>query len=110
MSLCRLLHIDRELTGTGRLPCGGAAGGHIGKLKSFAGDPKFVIETSLDAIDKRGDTKDLKEIGHCLIIVESFTRWVLLHPRPHCTHQGIGNDFPISTLFGVGEATGEGFV
>ena len=63
VSLCRLLHIDRELTVTGRLPCGGTAGGHIGKLKSFAGDPKFVVDILLNSIDRKdgGITGDLKE-------------------------------------------------
>ena len=61
VSLCRLLHIDRKLTVTGPLPCGGSGG--VGKLKSFAGDPKFVVKILLDSIDKRdgGITGDLKD-------------------------------------------------
>ena len=47
VSLCRFVHIDRDLTVTGRLP-------HIRKLKSFAGDTKFVVKILLDSIDKKG--------------------------------------------------------
>ena len=51
VSLCRFIHIDRDLTVTGRLP---RVGGHsIRKLKSFAGDPKFVVKILLDSIDKK---------------------------------------------------------
>jgi hypothetical protein len=46
VSLCRFIHVDRDLTVTGRLP-------HGRKLKAFAGDPKFVIKILLDSIDKK---------------------------------------------------------
>ena len=55
VSLCRFVHIDRDLTVTGRLPHVG--GNSIRKLKSFAGDPKFVVKILLDSIDK----KDLEQ-------------------------------------------------
>ena len=51
VSLCRFVHVDRNLTVTGRLPCIG--GNNIKKLKSFAGDPKFVVKILLDSIDKK---------------------------------------------------------
>ena len=51
VSLCRFVHIDRDLTVTGRLPHVG--GNSIRKLKSFAGDPKFVVKILLDSIDKK---------------------------------------------------------
>ena len=54
MSLCRFVHIDRDLTVTGRLPYVG--GNSIRKLKSFAGDPKFVVKILLDSIDKKDFT------------------------------------------------------
>ena len=47
VSLCRFLHIDRDLTVTGRLP-------HIGsKMKPLASDPKFVVKILLESIDKK---------------------------------------------------------
>ena len=49
-SLCRFVHIDRDLAVTGGLPRGG--GSHK-KPKSFAGDPRFVIKILLDSIDKK---------------------------------------------------------
>ena len=51
VSLCRFVHIDRDLTLTGRLPHIG--GNSIKNLKSFAGDPHFVVKILLDSIDKR---------------------------------------------------------
>ena len=43
----RFLHIDRDLTVTGRLP-------HIGsKMKPLASDPKFVVKILLESIDKK---------------------------------------------------------
>ena len=51
VSLCRFVHIDRNLTVTGRLPHIG--GNSIKRLKSFAGDPKFVVKILLDSIDKK---------------------------------------------------------
>ena len=51
VSLCRFVHIDRDLTVTGRLP-------HVGdnsirKLKSVASYPRFVVKILLDSIDKK---------------------------------------------------------
>ena len=57
VSLCRLAHIDRDLTTTGRLPRIGV--NSATKLKPYATDPKFVIRILLDSIDKK-DT-DRKE-------------------------------------------------
>ena len=51
VSLCRFVHIDRDLALTGRLPHTG--GNSIKNLKSFAGDPHFVVKILLDSIDKR---------------------------------------------------------
>jgi hypothetical protein len=51
VSLCRFIHVDRDLTVTGRLPHG--RGNSNKKLKSFTGDPKFVIKILLDSIDKK---------------------------------------------------------
>ena len=48
VSLCRLVHIDRDLTTIGRL--------HNGSnpvCKPFAGDPKFILKVLLDSIDKK---------------------------------------------------------
>lgn len=50
VQLCRLLHIDRNLSVTGRLPCGNSGGNK--KLKSFTGDPKIVVKVLLEAMDK----------------------------------------------------------
>jgi hypothetical protein len=55
VSLCRFIHVDRDLTVTGRLPCRGNSNK---KLKSFTGDPKFVIKILLDSIDKKDIDKD----------------------------------------------------
>lgn len=49
-SLCWFVHVDRDFTVTGRLPQIG--GNSIKKLKSFAGDPKFVVKVLLESIDK----------------------------------------------------------
>jgi hypothetical protein len=46
VSLCRFIHVDRNLTVTGRLPHG------RGNSKN-TGDPKFVIKILLDSIDKK---------------------------------------------------------
>lgn len=51
VSLCRLLHVDRNVTTTGRLPKIGS--NSIKKMKPFAVDPKFVIKILLDSIDKK---------------------------------------------------------
>jgi hypothetical protein len=51
VSLCRFIHVDRDLTVTGRLPHG--RGNLIKNLKSFTGDPKFVIKILLDSIHKK---------------------------------------------------------
>ena len=58
VSLCRFVHIDRNLTVTGRLPCLG--NNSIKKLKPFATDPKFVVKILLDSIDKK-DFEQYKE-------------------------------------------------
>jgi len=51
VSLCRFVHVDRDLVVTGRLP---HVGGHsIKNLKSFAGDPKLVVKILLDSIDRK---------------------------------------------------------
>ena len=55
VSLCRLVHVDRDLLVSGRLPHIG--GNSIKKLKSFAGDPNFVVKVLLNSIDK----KDLED-------------------------------------------------
>ena len=51
VSLCWMVHIDRNLTVTGRLPCVG--NNSIKRLKPFATDPKFVVKILLDSIDKK---------------------------------------------------------
>lgn len=51
VSLCRLLHVDRGLVTTGRLPTIG--GNSIKKMKPFASDPKFVVKILLESIDKK---------------------------------------------------------
>ena len=53
VSLCRFVHIDRDLTTVGRLQVNGANP----LCKPFAGDPKFIVKILLDSIDK----KDLKK-------------------------------------------------
>ena len=50
VSLCRLIHVDRYLTVTGRLPHGR---GDSNKIKTFTGDPKLVIKCLLDSIDRK---------------------------------------------------------
>ena len=50
VSLCRFIHIDRDLTVTGRLR---GEGGSTKSFKSFAGDPGFVTKILLDSIDKK---------------------------------------------------------
>ena len=61
VSLCRFLHVDRNLTTTGRLPQNGGKGNST-KLKSFNGDPKLGIKVSLDSFDRRDD-QQLKEVN-----------------------------------------------
>ena len=51
VSLCRFLHIDRDLTVTGRLP--NIGNNSIKKMKPFATDPRFVVKILLDSIDKK---------------------------------------------------------
>ena len=60
MSLCRFVHIDRNLTATCRLP--NIGGNSIKKMKPFALDPKFVVKILLDSIDKK-DFEQHKENG-----------------------------------------------
>ena len=56
VSLCRLLHIDRDLTVIGRLP---KVGGNSTRKKSFATDPKFVKKILLQSIiDKEVSTTE----------------------------------------------------
>jgi hypothetical protein len=60
VSLCRFIHVDRNLTVTGRLPYG--RGNLNKKLKTFTGDPKFIIKILLDSIDKKDiDSIDKKD-------------------------------------------------
>lgn len=58
VSLCRFIHIDRDLTVTGRLP---QNGGNSKKLKTFQGDPKFVVKILLDSIDKKDELQQQRE-------------------------------------------------
>ena len=59
VSLCRLLHIDRDLTVIGRLPKVG--GNSTRKMKSFATNPKFVKKILLQSIiDKEVSTTEKK--------------------------------------------------
>ena len=51
VSLCRFVHVDRDLTVTGRLPTTG--GISIKRMRPFASDPKFVVKILLDSIDKK---------------------------------------------------------
>lgn len=51
VSLCRFVHVDRELTVTGKLPSVG--GNSIKKMKPFATDPKFVVRILLESIDRK---------------------------------------------------------
>ena len=44
VSLCQLIHMDQDLTVVGRLPVNPGSAGLTGKLKSFQGDPKFVVK------------------------------------------------------------------
>ena len=55
ISLCRLLHTDRNIFVTGRLPRLG--GNSMGSPKVFCDDPHFVVKMLLEAMDK----KDLKD-------------------------------------------------
>jgi len=57
LNLCRFVHVDRNLTVTGRLPKSG--NNSIKKMKPFATDPKFVVKILLDYIDI-----DQKELEH----------------------------------------------
>jgi len=51
VSLCLFLHIDRNLTVTGRLP---RVGGNSTKnMKSFAGDPNFVVKILRESIERK---------------------------------------------------------
>lgn len=50
VSLCRFVHIDRDLTVTGKLH--GESGSNK-NLKSFNGDPKLIVKVLLDSIDNR---------------------------------------------------------
>ena len=50
VSLCRLLHIDRNLTLTGRLPKIGV--NSTKNLKPYATDPKFVVKILLDSMNR----------------------------------------------------------
>ena len=59
VSLCQLVHVDRNLLVSGRLPHIG--GNSIKKLKSFAGDPNFVVKVLLSSIDKKDlEDKDIE--------------------------------------------------
>ena len=49
VSLCRFVHIDRNLTTVGRL----SVGGGNPMCKPCAGDPKFIVKILLDSIDKK---------------------------------------------------------
>ena len=60
VSLCRLLHVHRDLTVTGRLPCTG--GNSIKNMKSFASDPKFVKKILLESIDKKDAKLDMERV------------------------------------------------
>jgi hypothetical protein len=57
VNLCRLIHVGRDLTVTGRLPNG--RGNSVKQLKSFASDPKFVVKILLDSIDKKDIEREL---------------------------------------------------
>ena len=57
ISLCRLLHCDRDLFVTGRLPRLG--GNSMGSPKVFSEDPHFVVKMLLESIDS--GKKDLNE-------------------------------------------------
>ena len=66
--MCLSVHIDRDLTVTGRLPLVG--GNLTEKLKSFAGDPKLVVKILRESIDKKDfkqhkDEKKDKEEERC---------------------------------------------
>lgn len=65
VNLCRFVHVDRNLTVTGRLP-------RIGndsktKLKPFVTDPKFVIRVLLYSIDKDEQCKDIERLRNRVI-------------------------------------------
>ena len=60
VSLCRLLHNDRNLTVTGRLPCNGS--NSIKNMKPFASDPKFVVKILLESIDKNDAKLDIERV------------------------------------------------
>lgn len=55
VSLCRFIHVDRNLTVTGKLR---GVGGSTKNHRSFASDPNFVIKILLDSIDKKDFEKD----------------------------------------------------
>lgn len=57
VNLCRFVHVDRNLTVSGRLP---RIGNDSKTLKPFATDPKFVIRVLLDSIDKDEQYKDME--------------------------------------------------
>lgn len=56
VNLCRFIHVDRNLTVTGKLPHGRKDS--VGKLHSFTGDPRLVIKILLDSIDKKDFEQD----------------------------------------------------
>ena len=55
VNLCRFVHVDRNLTVTGRLPKIGSDSRT--KLKTFATDPKFVVKVLLDSMETDGKEK-----------------------------------------------------
>jgi hypothetical protein len=61
VSLRRFIHVDRDLTVTGRLPH--SRGNSITKPNSFTGDPKFIIKILLDSID-RNDFEQHKDCNN----------------------------------------------
>jgi len=66
VSLCLSVHIEIDLTVTGRLPLVG--GNSTKKLKSFAGDPKIVVKILRESVDEKDfkqhkDEKKDKEEG-----------------------------------------------
>ena len=57
VQLCRLLHTDRKLFVTGRIPRVG--GNSMGSSKALGDDPHFVVKMLLESIDS--GKKDLKD-------------------------------------------------
>ena len=75
-----MVHVDRNLTVIGRLPCVG--NNSIKKVKPFATDPKFVVKILLDSIDKR--TSNTKKMGKMsnrnkLLVVRSLSLRSFFH-------------------------------